>query len=101
MAGSNKIVVDPVKLNELRRVMQEAAKQLQATEREMQAIAQQLEEGALQGRAGAAFSDGLKTKLCPAIQGLEAKFQELDGDILKVLDIVAGAEDKVEGLYSR
>lgn len=95
MAGAKRIVVDPKKLEEMRRVVQQGAQQLQETRSEVQAIAKALGEGALQGKAGAALGEGLQSKLCPAIERLTAKLQEIDGDILKELEITGRTDKQV------
>ena len=55
-------------------------------------VAGMLEEGALLGRGGEAFTDAIRSKLCPAIMRLDDKFQELAGDVQKAIDYMQQAD---------
>jgi WXG100 family type VII secretion target len=48
---------------------------------EMQQLAAAMEGGALLGRGGVAFSAALRERLCPSIQRLSVKFDELSADV--------------------
>ncbi len=58
-----------------------AANQLDDTMREMQKIAQMMEDGSLQGVGGDAFRDAIQGKLVPVLNSLRDKMNELSGDI--------------------
>ncbi len=68
-------------MEEMSRTFQRGAEQLRDTMQEMQSIASVLEDGALLGRGGEAFVAAIRGKLCPAINRLSSKFQELDRDV--------------------
>ncbi len=57
------------------------AQQLENTMQVVRSIADALENGALLGKTGDAFSDALRCRLTPAISRLRDKFYELEGDI--------------------
>jgi len=71
---------------------QQGVEQLQNTNQQMQAVAGMLEEGALLGRGGEAFTDAIRSKLCPAIMRLDDKFKELAGDVQKAIDYMQQAD---------
>lgn len=66
--------------------------QLQKTMHEMQAVAGHLEDGALLGQGGEAFKDAIRGKLCPAINKLSDKFEELMGDVHKAIEYMQEAD---------
>lgn len=79
-------MADVIKLNyplmeEMTKTFSQAAEQLEGLQGEMQNIANTLEEGALLGRGGSAFTEAIRDKLCPAISRLSEKMEELDGDV--------------------
>jgi WXG100 family type VII secretion target len=76
------------------RVFNEGAEQLQDTMQEMQSIANTLEEGALLGRGGSAFTDCLRSRLCPSISRLTEKFHELAGDVQAAIELMRQAEEE-------
>jgi len=59
--------------------------QMDDTIRAMQAIATQLEDGALLGKGGSAFADAIRGKLTPGLNRLQDKFQELAEDVYGAL----------------
>jgi len=71
---------------------QQGVEQLQNTNQQMQALAGMMEEGALLGRGGEAFTDAIRSKLCPAIMRLDDKFKELAGDVQKAIDYMQQAD---------
>jgi WXG100 family type VII secretion target len=71
---------------------QAGAQQLNETKGQMQAIANQMQSGALQGDGGTAFTDAINTRLVPAITRLEAKFGELQRDVLKAMAEMQAAD---------
>ncbi len=60
---------------------------------DMQSIANTLEEGALLGRGGSAFTDCIRSRLCPSISRLTEKFQELAGDVQTAIEFMRQAEE--------
>lgn len=74
------------------RIFEQGVEQLENTMQEMQSIANTLEDGALLGRGGDAFTDAIRSKLCPAISRLNDKFQELAGDVQKAIDYMQQAD---------
>jgi len=67
--------------DEMIATFQQGVEQLQDTMQEMQHIANMLEEGALLGQGGQAFTDAIRNKLAPALSRLTDKFQELSEDV--------------------
>ena len=78
---------------------QQGVEQLQNTNQQMQAVAGMLEEGALLGRGGEAFTDAIRSKLCPAIMRLDDKFKELAGDVQKAIDYMQQADKTSAGKF--
>ena len=72
------------------RVFDESAQTLEAVQKQVSSIAQELQDGGLLGQAGEAFADALSTRLAPAIARLGDKFTELRQDI------VAAKQDMVD-----
>lgn len=81
------------------RIFEQGVEQLENTMQEMQGIANTLEEGALLGRGGEAFTDAIRSKLCPAISRLNDKFQELAGDVQKAIDYMQQADRTSAGKF--
>lgn len=77
----------------------QSVEQLQDTMQEMQHIANMLEEGALLGRGGVAFTDALRTKLAPAISRLTDKYEELAEDVRIAKQRMIEADKKAASLY--
>ena len=82
---SDIIKMDYGLMEEMSQTFQQGVEQLENTMQEMQSIANALEDGALLGRGGAAFTDAIRGKLCPAIARMTDKFNELAGDIEKAM----------------
>lgn len=78
---------------------QQGVEQLQNTNQQMQAVAGMMEEGALLGRGGEAFTDAIRSKLCPAIMRLDDKFKELAGDVQKAIDYMQQADKTSAGKF--
>lgn len=81
------------------RIFEQGVEQLENTMQEMQSIANTLEDGALLGRGGDAFTDAIRSKLCPAISRLNDKFQELAGDVQKAIDYMQQADRTSAGKF--
>ena len=73
--------------------------QLEKTEHEMQALASQLEGGALLGQGGENFKEAIRGKLCPAINRLSDKFEELMGDVQKAIEYMQQADQKSKSKF--
>jgi len=78
---ADKIKIDYQLADEMVKTFQQGSEQLQQTLREMQGIASTMEGGALLGNGGNAFTDAIRTKLCPAIDKLNQKFLEMAKDV--------------------
>jgi WXG100 family type VII secretion target len=81
-------------MDEMARTFKDGAEKLQDTMSEMLNVAGILEDGALLGDAGAAFTDGIRSKLVPAIQKLVAKFQEMERDIQENVKLMREADEQ-------
>jgi len=77
----------------------EGMQQLQQTSKAMAKIADDMEGGVLKGDGGSAFSDAIKSKLCPAINKLDAKFRELQGDITKAMNDMKSADKESKAQF--
>jgi len=86
-------------MEEMSRTFQRGAEQLRETMQEMQSIASVLEDGALLGRGGEAFVDAIRGKLCPAINRLASKFQELDRDVQAAVRYAQQADRESKGMF--
>jgi WXG100 family type VII secretion target len=73
--------------------------QLQKTMQDMQGVASQLEGGALLGQGGEAFKEAIRGKLCPAINRLSDKFEELMGDVHKAIQYMQQADRTSKGKF--
>ncbi len=70
------IRMDYDQMEEMITTLHAAARRLEETMSEMQKIAAVMEQGALLGRAGDAFSHALRSELVPAIQRLGEKCED-------------------------
>lgn len=86
-------------MEEMSRTFQRGTEQLRETMQEMQSIASVLEDGALLGRGGEAFVDAIRGKLCPAINRLASKFQELDRDVQAAVRYAQQADREAQRMY--
>ena len=86
-------------MSDMNQTFKRGVEQLEDTLREMQSIANELEDGALLGRGGAAFTDALRNKLSPAIVRLTDKFQELAGDIQNAMGDMQDADSSSQQLF--
>ena len=96
---SDIIKMDYGLMEDMSQTFKQGVEQLQDTNQVMQNIANELEDGALLGRGGAAFTDAIRGKLCPAIARLTEKFEELAGDIQKAMDDMQSADNTTERMY--
>ncbi|MCA9994783.1 MAG: WXG100 family type VII secretion target [Anaerolineales bacterium] len=86
-------------MEDMSRTFLQGVEQLQDTMQAMQTIANEMEDGALLGRGGVAFTEALRGKLCPAIAKLSEKFKELSDDVLKAMQDMQEADTTTEGMY--
>jgi WXG100 family type VII secretion target len=96
---SDIIKMDYGLMEDMSQTFKQGVEQLQDTNQVMQNIANELEDGALLGRGGVAFTDAIRGKLCPAIARLTEKFEELAGDIQKAMDDMRSADTSTERMY--
>jgi WXG100 family type VII secretion target len=80
------MMADEIKLNyplmeEMTATFRQAGEKLEELLQDMQGVASTLEDGALVGRGGSAFTEAIRDKLCPAITRLAEKMQEMDQDV--------------------
>jgi len=75
------IKLDYPKAEEMRKTFKASAEQIEATTKEMAAIANTLQEGALLGTGGTAYVEAVRTRLIPSLNKLKAKYEELDKDV--------------------
>jgi WXG100 family type VII secretion target len=96
---SDIIKMDYGLMEDMSQTFKQGVEQLQDTNQVMQNIANELEDGALLGRGGVAFTEAIRGKLCPAIARLTEKFEELAGDIQKAMDDMQSADNTTERMY--
>ncbi len=86
-------------MEDMSRTFQRGAEQLRDTLQEMQNIAGVLEDGALLGLGGQAFVEAIRSKLCPAIDKLANKFDELDRDVKAAVRYAQQADRQSKGMF--
>lgn len=86
-------------MEDMSRTFLQGVEQLQDTNQAMQSIANEMEDGALLGRGGVAFTEAIRGKLCPAITRLTDKFQELSEDINTAMEDMRSADSSTERMY--
>jgi WXG100 family type VII secretion target len=86
-------------MEDMSRTFLQGVEQLQDTNQAMQSIANEMEDGALLGRGGVAFTEAIRGKLSPAITRLTDKFQELSEDINKAMEDMRSADSSTESMY--
>lgn len=86
-------------MEEMSRTFLQGVEQLQDTGQDMQSVANMLQDGALLGRGGDAFTEAIRGKLCPAIARLADKFQELSGDILTAMREMQEADQEAKSNF--
>lgn len=77
----------------------QAAQDLESMLSEVGNIANMLEGGGLIGAAGDAFSDACRSPLTRALQTLQAKMTELQGDINGAMQDMQSADAETKGMY--
>jgi WXG100 family type VII secretion target len=87
-------------MDDMSKTFSQSVEMLQDTSQQMQEIASKLEDGALLGRGGDAFSDAIRSKLCPAISRLVEKYEELAKDVKDAKQDMQSADQDSAGLYN-
>ncbi len=93
------IKMDYSLMEEMSQAFLKGVEQLENTMQEMQSVANTLEEGALLGRGGSAFTDAIRNTLCPAMARLNDKFKELSNDVLNAMKDMQEADKTSQGLF--
>lgn len=96
---ADKIKLDFPKAEEMQKTFKAAGTQLEATMKEMQAIANTLKEGALLGSGGNAYVEAITSKLTPSLKKLRAKYDELDKDVKKASDIMKAQDAQTKTTF--
>ena len=96
---SDEIKMDYGLMEDMSKTFQQSVEQLQDTLQAMQNVANELEDGALLGRGGDAFTEAIRNKLSPAISRLTEKMQELSEDVNKAMDDMRSADSSTERMY--
>lgn len=96
---SDEIRMDYGLMEDMSKTFQQSVEQLQDTLQAMQNVANELEDGALLGRGGDAFTEAIRNKLSPAISRLTEKMQELSEDINKAMEDMRSADSSTERMY--
>jgi WXG100 family type VII secretion target len=89
---SDIIKMDYGLMEDMARTFERGASQLEETQKEVENLAATLEDGALLGMSGSAFSDALRDKMAPSIARLQDKFVELQADVLDAMRDMQGAD---------
>lgn len=95
----SEIKMDYGLMEDMNKTFLQGVEQLQDTMQAMQNVANEMEDGALLGRGGTAFTEAIRGKLCPAISRLTDKFQELAEDINKAMEDMKSADTSSERMY--
>lgn len=96
---AEKIKMNYPLMEEMARTFLQGVEQLQDTNQEMQSIANTLEDGALLGQGGEAFTEAIRSKLAPAITRLTDKFQELAQDVQKAMQDMQQSDTSTERMF--
>ena len=96
---SEEIRMDYGLMEDMSKTFQQSVEQLQDTLQAVQNIANELEDGALIGRGGDAFTEAIRNKLSPAISRLTEKMQELSEDVNKAMEDMRSADSSTERMY--
>lgn len=95
----SEIKMDYGLMEDMNRTFLQGVEQLQDTMQAMQSVANEMDDGALLGRGGTAFTEAIRGKLCPAISRLTDKYQELAEDIQKAMEDMKSADTSTERMY--
>lgn len=86
-------------MDEMCQTFNQGMEQLEDTNKEVQALAAMMEDGALLGRGGVAFVEAIRSKLAPAIMRLSEKFEELRDDVQDAKEYAEAADEQVKGMF--
>lgn len=96
---SDEIKVDYALMDEMSATFGRAVAQLEETMQEMISIAATLEDGALLGRGGQAFSELMRGNVVTTLTKLIAKHQELAEDVRKAKEFAQEADATAKGYF--
>jgi WXG100 family type VII secretion target len=104
MLAKEKTMADIIKMNyeqmeDMARSLGQASQDLESMVSAVGSIADMLEGGGLIGAAGDAFSDACRNPLTRALQTLQAKMSELQGDINGAMQDMQSADSETKGFY--
>lgn len=96
---------DVIKLNypamqEMAQQCKAASQRLTETARLAQSIGQEMQNGALVGDAGDAFTNAIQSALLPAVQKLSQKFEEIAKDITGAIADMQAQDKGAGGLFN-
>jgi WXG100 family type VII secretion target len=80
-------------MEQMEKEFQKGRSQLQHTAGELNKIAEKLEQGALLGQAGGAFSQAVRGPLMNAVNKIADKFEELENDLKFAANEMRQAEE--------
>jgi WXG100 family type VII secretion target len=86
-------------MQDMSRQFSDGAQQLEDVLSEMQNIAATLENGALLGEGGYAFTSAIRERLCPAIQRLVDKFNEIEADLMGALTYMRDGDSNARSRF--
>jgi WXG100 family type VII secretion target len=96
---TDEIRMDYGLMEDMSKTFQQSVEQLQDTLSAVQNLANEMEDGALLGRGGDAFTEALRNKLSPAISRLIEKFEELAKDVTDAMGDMQEADASTQGMY--
>jgi WXG100 family type VII secretion target len=91
--SQNEIKLDYDKADNMAKTFAQSSEQLQDTLQEVQKIANTLEAGALLGQGGQTYVEAIRGKLSPSLSRLIDKFQELESDVRKAIELMKQADE--------
>jgi WXG100 family type VII secretion target len=96
---THKIKMNYPKMRKMSRTFKQGVNTMEDTLKEMKAVANTLENGALLGRGGQAFAHAINGPLARSINKLTAKFKELDKDINLAVKDMKQADTESQRLF--
>jgi WXG100 family type VII secretion target len=99
MAGEKDRMEYP-KVRKMAREFANASKALDKSISQMKKASKTINSGALQGDAGSAFEDALKSKLVPALTKLKAKMDEMNTDVTNAVDAMEKGVSKARSPFT-
>lgn len=99
MAEEREVMVE-ASLQAMSDAFKKAQQTLNSTKDAMTKVAQQMNQGALQGAGGQAFEDAIKNKLNKKLDRLMAKMTEEAGDVEKAIQRIHAAEKSAKQPFS-